>query len=286
MHLQDYDVRTQYIATVQRSLRMTAPASKVEVREITFEVNHPSFDARVGQNIGILAPGQAEFGQEHHFRLYSIADVPETTDDGHLQLKICVRRCSYIDEFSGESYPGVASNYLCDLRGGDTFTLTGPYGQAFELPADNNAVLVLICAGTGIAPFRAFVKHIYASRPDFRGRVWLFHGGQTGMDLLYRNREFDDFTLYYDHETFEAIDALSIRPGWSDKLDWAAALEGRSEQLCQMLTQPSTYVYVAGIEEILSELDHALANVAGSSETWTQWKTDLQAEGRWIELVY
>jgi len=286
MRLQDYDLRTQYRATVQRSLRMTAPASKVEVREISFDVEHPGFDASVGQNIGVLAPGQAEFGQEHHFRLYSIADVPETTDAGHLQLRICVRRCNYIDEFSGESYPGVASNYLCDLRGGDTFTLTGPYGQAFELPADKNAALVLICAGTGIAPFRAFVKHIYANRQDFQGRIWLFHGGQTGMDLLYRNREFDDFTLYYERETFEAIDALSKRPGWSDKLDWASALEYRSEQLCQMLTQHSTYVYVAGVEAIIGGLDEAFAKVAGSSEAWAQWKADLQAEGRWIELVY
>ncbi len=286
MRLQDYDVRTQYRATILSSLRMTAPASKVEVREITFVVEHPSFDARVGQNIGILAPGQKELGQEHHFRLYSIADVPQTTEDGHLKLKICVRRCSYIDEFSGEAYPGVASNYLCDMRDGDTLTLTGPYGQAFELPDNDRAALILICAGTGIAPFRAFVKHIYANRPEFQGRIWLFHGGQTGMDMLYRNTEFNDFVLYYDRDTFKAIEALSNRPGWSDKLDWASALDERGAELCQMLSDSNTYVYVAGIESVLGELDSALAKVAGSDETWDEWKADLQAEGRWIELLY
>ena len=52
-----------------------------------------------------------------------------------------MRRCFYIDEVSGERYPGVASNYLCDLRPDDTLTITGPYGQAFEAPKNPNAAL-------------------------------------------------------------------------------------------------------------------------------------------------
>ena len=33
--------------------------------------------------------------------------------------------------------------------------------------------------------------------------------------LLYRNDEKDDFALYYDKPTFEAITALSAAPEWS-----------------------------------------------------------------------
>jgi ferredoxin--NADP+ reductase len=286
MQLQDYDTKTRYQAKVLGSERITAAVSNEEVRDISIEIESQDFDARVGQNIGVLAPGQPEIGQEHHFRLYSVADLPHVTTDGHQRLSICVRRCSYIDEFSGEEYPGVASNYLCDLRPGETLTVTGPYGQAFEVPKDHDATLILICAGTGIAPFRAFVKHIYSQRPDFKGRVWLFHGGQTGLDLLYRNEQKDDFALHYDRDTFEAIDALSKRPGWSDDSDWGTAMHARGEELCKLLSNPKTYVYVAGLEKIRNELDDVLAGVAGSNQTWLHWKADLEAEQRWIEQLY
>ncbi len=285
MRLQDYDTTTQYRATVLSSNQIT-PNSVDEVREIKLQIDDPSFEIHVGQNIGVLAPGYVEMGHAHHLRIYSIADLPQSTSLGHQQIKICVRRCSYIDEFTGEQYPGIASNYLCNLQPGDVITITGPYGQAFELPANNNAALILICAGTGIAPFRAFIKHIYTNHPDFKGRILLFHGGQTGLDQLYRNDENDDLAYYYDHATFEAIDALSARPGWSDQLDWGTALHAHGKELCELLSDSRTYVYVAGVEKIRDELDDVLAQVAGSNQIWFEWKSDLQAEGRWIELLY
>ncbi len=285
MRLEDYDKTKRYEAEVLASRRISAAESKDEVRDIQFEVDG-RFEVKVGQNIGVLAPGRREIGQEHHFRLYSISDVPQRTEDGKWRLSICVRRCYYIDEFSGERYPGLASNYLCDLKPGEHLTLTGPYGQAFPLPPENDATLIMIGAGTGIAPFRAFIKYFYRQRPDFQGRIWLFHGGDTGLDLLYRNREGDDFALYYDRETFEAFNALSKRPGWSEATDWASAMHERGEELEQLLSEPNTYVYVAGLERIIDELDLVLAEVAGSNRTWFGWKDDLKAEGRWVELVY
>jgi ferredoxin--NADP+ reductase len=162
MLLQDYDITTRYQAKVLSNERITEAASKEDVREILIEVEHPDFHAWIGQNIGVLAPGRREIGQEHHFRLYSVADLPQKTAAGQ-QLCICVRRCSYIDQFSGEEYPGIASNYLCDLSPGDTITVTGPYGQAFELPEDHHATLILIGAGRGIAHFRGFLKYIYTN---------------------------------------------------------------------------------------------------------------------------
>jgi ferredoxin--NADP+ reductase len=286
MRLTDYDITTRYPATVTSTERISANESDAEVREILVEVQDPSFHVEVGQNIGVLAPGRQEIGQPIHFRLYSVADLPQRTPAGRLQFQICVRRCHYIDEFSGERFPGIASNYLCDLPIAGTLTITGPYGQPFEVPAHPKATLILICAGTGIAPFRGFMKHIHANAPNFQGRIWLFHGGQTGLDLLYRNHQRDDFSLYYDHDTFTAFNALSNRPGWSDNINWGSAIHDRGEELSRLLCEPETYVYVAGIEKILAELDDVLAEVAGSNQTWFDWKSNLQAEGRWIELVY
>jgi ferredoxin--NADP+ reductase len=286
MQISDYKKQTRHKAAVIDSVRITPEDSAEEVREISIEINSQDFRAEVGQNIGVLAPGRSEIGQEHHFRLYSIADIPQMTPAGCQRVRICVRRCNYIDAFSGEAFPGVASNFLCDLRASDTLTVTGPHGQPFDVPRDHDAALILICAGTGIAPFRAFVKHIYTNRPDFSGRIWLFHGGQTGLDLLYRNKVKDDFSLYYDRKTFEAFNALSSRPGWTDKTAWGNVIHDRSEELCDLLTNSKTYVYLSGLKRIGDELDSVLAEVAGSKQSWLTWKAALTAEGRWVELLY
>jgi ferredoxin--NADP+ reductase len=231
-------------------------------------------------------PGYQEFGQDRHLRLYSVADVPEKTANGQIRIHLCVRRCTYIDEYSGEEFRGLASNYLCDLQPGDSVTLTGPYGAAFQFPPEPDATMILIGAGTGIAPFRAFVKQAYQSKPGFRGRIWLFHGARTGLELLYLNDMKNDFAQYYDRDTFEAIAALSNRPHWSDAIDWNSVFESRGEELWSMILDPRTHVYVAGLEQIRDELDAEFAKIAGSAEKWAQRKSELQAGQRWTELLY
>ena len=193
---------------------------------------------------------------------------------------------SYVDPYSGEQYPGVSSNYLCDLVAGDTITMAGPYGLAFEVPEEMDANLILIGSGTGIAPFRAFVKHLYKNVPGWRGTVTLFYGARSGLELLYMNDERDDFSQYYDLDTFEAFKALSPRPSWSASIDWEGALGARSETLWSLLGQPNTYVYVAGLEKMRDELDKAFSQIAGSEKKWARRRAELSAGGRWVELLY
>lgn len=286
MRLQDYDTSQKFTATVVASEPITPEDAPAEVREIVLDIAGEDFDVVAGQNIGVLAPGQEAFGQESHFRLYSPADLPARRPDGVTRLPIYVRRCTYVDDYNGEVYQGVASNYLCDLREGDSLTVTGPYGQAFEAPTDPEATLILIGAGTGIAPFRAFLKGLFRDKSDFKGRVLLFHGGRTGMDLLYMNDARNDFAQYYDRETFEAIEAFSRRPHWSDAIDWHAAMDERAEELWARLQDAHTHVYLAGLESIRDELDAVFAKIAGSAETWERRKAELAAGKRWIELLY
>ena len=285
-HLADVDVTPRYAATVLSTVRITAPESDEEVREIVLDLDAPELDFSIGQSIGVIAPGQSEFGQREHVRLYSVADLPDHHKDGNLRIKICVRRCFYVDTYNGEKYPGVASNYLCDLKVGDTITVGGPFGIAFEIPPEHDANLILIGTGTGIAPFRAFVKHLYRTASDWNGRVWLFHGANSGLELLYMNNEVDDFQQYYDRETFEAFQALSPRPSWSDPIAWDHAIGQRGDEIWSMLGDPKTYVYVAGLEKMRSELDRVFSALSGSEETWQRRRAELAAGRRWVELLY
>ena len=284
--LEDYDTGKRFQANVISSERITPEDSDIEVRELTLDIDEPDFELKLGQSVGVLAPGNKEFGQKHHFRLYSVADLPERGPSGLQRIKIAVRRASYIDKYSGEEYPGVASNYLCDLLPGDTIVMSGPYGLAFEVPEEMDANLILIGTGTGIAPFRAFVKHIYQNVPEWKGTITLFYGGRSGLELLYMNDERDDFTQYYDSDTFHAFKALSPRPAWAAPIDWDEALTQQGEKLWDLLGLPNTYVYVAGLEKMRAELDNAFSELAGSEYKWARRRAELVAGGRWVELLY
>jgi ferredoxin--NADP+ reductase len=122
--------------------------------------------------------------------------------------------------------------------------------------------------------------------PDWRGRVWLLHGARSGLELLYRNEERDDFAQYYDRDTFQAFSALSRRPNWADPIGWDGALAERAAELWRLLGEPTTYVYVAGLEATRAELDRTFAGLAGSPQRWARRKAELMAGGRWVELLY
>jgi ferredoxin--NADP+ reductase len=286
MRLEDFDTGTTYTARVLSSKRITPASSSEEVREIVLEVEREQFAYQPGQSIGVIVSGDHPQGHKHHFRLYSVADTSQATNGSHPRVTICVKRCNYIDEYSGERYEGISSNYLCDRREGDTITINGPFGIPFEVPQDRETDLLLIGMGTGIAPFRALIKHIYQDVKDYKGRVRLFYGAQSGLELLYMNEEKDDFSQYYDQETFEAFKALSPRPNWADPIAMDYALEERSEEILSMLESPHTRVYVAGRADILDTLDRVFSHMIGSSDQWARRKAELKAGGRWVELVY
>ncbi|MBT8138596.1 MAG: ferredoxin-NADP reductase [Gammaproteobacteria bacterium] len=286
MRLEDFDTGTRYQARVLSSQRLTSEDASEEVREIVLEMECDTLAYQPGQSIGVIIEGEHAMGHKHHFRLYSIADTAPPQDGGKPRVTICVKRCDYIDEYSGERCKGIASNYLCDLAPGDSVTITGPFGMPFEVPQDREANLLLIGMGTGIAPFRALVKHIYEGDKGWKGKVHLFYGARTGLELLYMNEQKDDFSQYYDQGTFAAFKALSPRPNWADPIAMDFALEERSEEILEMLEDAHTRVYVAGRADILETLDHVFANMIGSREQWARRKAELKAGQRWVELVY
>lgn len=285
MKLTEYDTSNPYKATVVKSERIT-PESTAEVRHIILNVADATFHYFEGQSIAVLVPGPHEFGNEYHMRLYSIASARQGEDRKMTEISLCVRRCFYIDEVSGERYPGVASNFLCDRRPGDKVLLSGPYGRQFLPPRDNSANLLMVGVGTGIAPFRAFIKHIYDERNDWQGKVRLFYGAQTGMDLLYMNDENNDLSNYYDKETFKAFESVSPRPHFNEPADFERTIDDNAKEVWELVQDPKTYVYVAGLSTLEESLDKTLASKAGSQESWLELKNKMAEEGRWSTLFY
>jgi ferredoxin--NADP+ reductase len=285
MQLKDYDTTSQVSASVVSSMRITPNDSDTELRHIDLAVDSIDFSYQVGQSVGVLVPGPHEFGQKKYLRLYSIAGG-STAGDFKPVISLCVKRCSYIDEFSGVRYDGKASNYLCDLNEGDAVTLVGPYNLAFALPKQKDANLLMIGLGTGIAPFRAFMKHIYSELGGWNGNVRLYHGAKNGVELAYMNDQNADLKYYYDEETFKAFQALSPRAHAGVPVDLEGAMAQNADEVWTLLQDPKTYVYVSGLKKVKELLDEALVKIVGSPAKYEQQKAKMKDEGRWAELTY
>ena len=111
-------------------------------------------------------------------RLYSIASSPDANpDEAHLTVALV----NY--EQYGRQHWGSASNFLT----GDP-THAPIYVEAndhFRLPANGNTPIIMIGAGTGVAPYRAFVEHRREHGHD--GKNWLFFGDRNiASDFLYQ----------------------------------------------------------------------------------------------------
>jgi ferredoxin-NADP reductase len=105
------------------------------------------------------------------WRSYSIASAP----DGSNILELCIVR----------SAAGAGSRYFFEtIEVGSTLRWKGPDG-AFYLPETIENDLVLICTGTGIAPFRSMLLDLQNRQAAHR-KIHLIFGCRTEADILYR----------------------------------------------------------------------------------------------------
>ena len=111
-------------------------------------------------------------------RLYSIASGPDTNpDEAHLTVDV-VR----YEQF-GRPHWGAASNYL--TSGASIVPVYLEPNDHFRLPADSDTPIIMIGAGTGVAPYRAFVEH--RREHGQRGDNWLVFGDRNlSTDFLYQ----------------------------------------------------------------------------------------------------
>ena len=63
--------------------------------------------------------------------------------------------------------------------------VTGPFGATFLMPDDPSANIIMICTGTGSAPFRGFTERRRRTMRDAPGRMMLYFGARRPEELPY-----------------------------------------------------------------------------------------------------
>ena len=59
--------------------------------------------------------------------------------------------------------------------------MTGPSGKVMLMPEENpDTDLIMVATGTGIAPYRSFIRRLFAEKTPaaeaYKGEAWLFLG--------------------------------------------------------------------------------------------------------------
>ncbi len=214
-------------------------------------------------------------------RLYSIASsIKAHPDEVHLTV------ASVRYETQGKERKGVASTFLADdLNVGDKVSVYVHTNKNFRLPTDNNAPMIMVGPGTGVAPFRAFVEE--RAEIGAEGKNWLIFGDQRYLhDFLYQ---------------LEWQDAL--KSGSLSRLDVAFSRDQPNKRYVQhvMLEQAADiyaylqeggYFYVCGdASRMADDVHNALLQIVEqegklSAEQAAEYLSQLKKDKRYQRDVY
>jgi len=214
-------------------------------------------------------------------RAYSISSSPKAHPNS-VHLTVASVRWRSEDR----DHCGVCSTFLADRV--ETKSKAGIFvspNKAFRVPANDDAPVIMVGPGTGVAPFRAFLEERQARQAA--GKNWLFFGDQTKADdFIYQQQ----LTEMYDSGLLARFDTAFSRDQ-KDKVYVQHKMVEHGEELFKWL-QTGAYFYVCGdATRMAKDVDKALADIvanqgAMSSDKATEYVNNLKREKRYLRDVY
>jgi benzoyl-CoA 2,3-dioxygenase component A len=259
------------IAMVQGNYRITDPEAASDVRHIVLGFGDTFLPMLEGQSIGIVPTGVRPDGKPHNIRLYSIACARDGEKRNANNISLTVKRAP----------GGVASNFLCNLKVGDKVEVTGPFGATFLMPNDPNAEILMICTGTGSAPFRAFTERRRRAAPGAPGRMIMFFGARSPGELPYFGplQKVPD-RLLEKHLVFSRL------PG-QPKEYVQDRMRRHAEPIAALLKRDRGHIFICGLKGMEAGVDDALSAICRENGLdWGVLKPLMRASGRYHVETY
>jgi len=166
-------------------------------------------------------------------RFYSIASSQDA-QDGDVHLTVSTVRY----QLHGTAREGVVSGRLAGLAPGDEIEVFVRPNPHFRLPADD-VPMIMIGAGTGVAPYRGFVQE--RAQRGAKGRSWLIFGDRNfRSDFLYQA----EWQAHQQEGALSLIDAVFSRDG-AEKAYVQDRVRARAAELFAWL-EDGAHLYVCG----------------------------------------
>lgn len=214
-------------------------------------------------------------------RLYSISSAPEEVGE-EVHLTVGVLRY----EHNGIPRTGAASGFLGErLEEEGSVRVFVEENPRFRLPENSDTPVIMIGAGTGVAPFRAFMQQRAANGDS--GKNWLIFG----------NQHFTQDFLYQTEWQGWAKDGLLNKYdfAWSrdqeEKIYVQHKIREEAAELWQWLQQ-GAHIYVCGdASRMAKDVEQALLDTIAeqgglSADDADEYLDNLRQEGRYQRDVY
>ncbi|KAK4888611.1 NADPH-cytochrome P450 reductase [Elasticomyces elasticus] len=190
---------------------------------------------------------------------------------------------------SDERIPGLATNYLLSQMNGQhprgmRYSLPTPHQplrsrhlhanlrkSSFKLPALASTPIVMVGAGTGVAPFRAFVQERARLKGMGRevGLTKLYFGCRNAVqDFIYEDDIADAAVKLGD--TFSMTTAFSRPDNASDKRYVQDRIMEEAAQVCDLLVDGNAYFYICGSAAMARDVTNAVGEVVMARQGWTE----------------
>lgn len=176
-------------------------------------------------------------------RLYSVASSPLVYPD---ELHLTAGVVEY--DLNDRNHKGVCSVYLDErVEKGDSVPVFREPNEKFRLPEDNNAPVIMIATGTGIAPFRGFLQE--REHKGAKGKNWLFFGGRhSDGDFLYG----EEMNYFHQSGLLTKMDLAFSRDQSEKKYVQHALLENSSE-FFKWVDREGAIIYLCGNKRTMGE---------------------------------
>ena len=196
---------------------------------------------------------------------------------------------------AGVVMEGVCSHYLASLVPGIDRAKVTISKSTFRLPSKPSSPLILVGAGTGLAPMMGFLEDRRLDRDQNipLGPIHLFFGCRTERDWIYRNT-IEAYSAPGDGRMIEFHLALS-RPSSEnqngEKKYVQHVLAEMGPNLLTLLQNPETHYYVCGDARMADACFEACVQVLREygpmSRVWAvECLKRMRLEGRWQTDVW